>query len=145
MSKTPFPFDEFCVVWSRQFGDKFSPANSPTDIPQSPFMINGAFSEVKISGKPTFKWKLISMTKCTAGAQALPFLPFPEVFTHFNPSPNQQITDRVLRDPEMREEALFFLCIITIAPVATSSAQALGLTVGPGSTPSRTGPFVRAW
>lgn len=66
MSKTPLPFDKFCVVWSRQFGDKFSPANSPTDIPQSPFMIDGAFSEVKFSGKPTFKWKLICMTMCTA-------------------------------------------------------------------------------
>lgn len=61
---------------SRQFGDVFSDANSPTDIPQSPCMINGAYSEVKISREPILKWKLISTTTHTAVSQASPFCHF---------------------------------------------------------------------
>lgn len=81
---------------------------------------------------------------CTAVAQALPLLPFPDAFIHFKPPPNQQITKRVLRDPEMREEAFFFLCVITTAPVTPSSAQAAGLSTGSGYSPSRTRPIVSA-
>ena len=81
---------------------------------------------------------------CTTVAQALPFLPFPDAFTHFKPPLNQQITKRVLRDPETREEAFFFLCVITTAPVTPGSAQAAGLSTGSGTTPPRTGPIVSA-
>lgn len=110
---------------SRQFGDEFSDAKSPTDITQSPFTISRAYSEGKISQKPIFKSKLISTTMCTASAQALPFLPFPDAFTHFKPPPNQHITKRVLRDPE-RRKALFFWGVLTTAPITTGSAQAAG-------------------
>lgn len=116
MSKTPFPFDE--CVW---FGADNPGTNFLLPIAQLitiTFYDQWSSSEVKISGKPRFKWKLTPRTTCAAGAQAPPFLPFPEVFTHFSPSPNQQITERVLRDPEMRGEALFFLRITTAAPVA---------------------------
>lgn len=94
---------------SRQVWDVFSDAHSPTDVPQLPFMIIGAYSEVKISREPKFKWKLISTTMHTAVSQASPFLPLPDAFTYFETSPNQQITKRVLWGPEMREEGLIFL------------------------------------
>ena len=40
-SKTPFPFHEFSVVSEQTvLGCVFSDANSPSDTPQSPFMID---------------------------------------------------------------------------------------------------------
>lgn len=55
-SKTLFPFHESSVVSEQTvLGCVFSDANSPSDIPQSPFTINGAYSEVKISWEPIFK------------------------------------------------------------------------------------------